>query len=155
EENNPETKSDLQIAEELLEDPEFAQAAQRESFADRQVREHLEGLERAVRKGTRKATFASHQLLKRGKPSGRYLEPLEESLTDIGLGCVLLDFGVVLWWFGLESCESPKHFCAQRGRVSVTFLKGCRADRNIYSLCDSRVFQFSIFWIEIGVWSSI
>src|SRR5437868_10878750 len=33
EENNLEEKSNLQIAEELLEDPEFAQAAQRESLA--------------------------------------------------------------------------------------------------------------------------
>lgn len=73
--NNPEEKTDLQIVEELPENLEAAQRAEEEGLASRQVREHLEGLQRAVRRGTRKATFASHKLFKRGKPSERYTDP--------------------------------------------------------------------------------
>ena len=84
EEQNPKERPDLQIAEEFPDNPEIAQRA--ESETDRQVREHLKGLQRAVRRGTRKATFASHKLFKRGKPSERYTEPPteeSESLADI------------------------------------------------------------------------
>ena len=87
EETDQKEKSDLEIAEELLEDPEFAQAAERESLADRQVREHLESHKRAVRAGTRKATFESQKLLKKAKVSRRYRVTAEteesESLANI------------------------------------------------------------------------
>ena len=81
-------KTDLELAEELLKDPEFALEAEGESFADRQVREHQES-QRAVRAGTRKATLESHKLLKRAKVTGRYKttsdteESESESLANI------------------------------------------------------------------------
>ena len=81
--NNSEEEKDLELAEELLQDPEFAQEVERESFAERQTREHLESLQRAVRAGTRKATLESHQ----AQASKRYKATAEaeefETLADI------------------------------------------------------------------------
>src|SRR6476620_6618190 len=88
EQDTSKDKTDLELAEEILQDPEFAQEAERESFADRQVREHQES-QRAVRAGTRKATLESHKLLKRAKVTGRYKttsdteESESESLANI------------------------------------------------------------------------